>query len=101
MPVGDPGNVGELSGGGVGTGAYGPDQICGAVNYEYNIGKYEVTAAQYTEFLNAVAKTDTNGLYGTNMWSIDGSDARFSGLACRATIPTACHRSMPTARSTA
>ena len=38
----------------------------GAVDYEYDIGKYEVTAGQYTAFLNAVAKTDTYGLYNTN-----------------------------------
>ena len=50
-------------------GGYGADRICGAVGYTYNIGKYEVTAGQYTEFLNAVAKTDTYGLYNTNMWS--------------------------------
>jgi len=37
------------------------------VGYEYNIGKYEVTAGQYTEFLNAVAKIDTYGLYNTEM----------------------------------
>ena len=41
----------------------------GSVAYEYNIGKYEVTAGQYTEFLNAVADTDTYGLYNTSMWS--------------------------------
>ena len=41
----------------------------GAVDYEYNIGKYEVTAGQYTEFLNAVAATDTYGLYNSSMWS--------------------------------
>jgi formylglycine-generating enzyme required for sulfatase activity len=41
----------------------------GAVSYSYNIGKYEVTAGQYTEFLNAVAATDTHGLYNSNMWS--------------------------------
>jgi formylglycine-generating enzyme required for sulfatase activity len=35
----------------------------------YNVGKYEVTAGQYTEFLNTVAETDTYGLYSTNMWS--------------------------------
>ena len=29
-------------------GGYGPDRICGAVDYTYNIGKYEVTAGQYT-----------------------------------------------------
>ena len=40
-------------------GGYGPDRICGAVDYAYNIGKYEVTAGQYTEFLNAVATTRT------------------------------------------
>ena len=39
----------------------------GAVNYGYNIGKYEVTYSQYTAFLNAVAGTDTYGLYGTAM----------------------------------
>jgi len=30
----------------------------GAVAYDYDIGKYEVTAGQYAEFLNAVATTD-------------------------------------------
>ena len=35
----------------------------GAVDYVYNIGTYEVTNAQYAEFLNAVAKTDPYGLY--------------------------------------
>ncbi|HUT61588.1 MAG TPA: SUMF1/EgtB/PvdO family nonheme iron enzyme [Phycisphaerae bacterium] len=41
----------------------------GAVDYEYRIGKFEVTAAQYCEFLNAVAKTDTYGLYHGRMWT--------------------------------
>jgi sulfatase modifying factor 1 len=35
----------------------------GAVGYEYKIGKYEVTNAQYGAFLNAAAKTDSYGLY--------------------------------------
>jgi len=65
VPVGNPGNAGE--GSGPSYGGYGQDRICGAVAYEYNIGKYEVTAGQYKEFLNAVAKTDTYGLYNTNM----------------------------------
>jgi len=39
----------------------------GSVSYNYNIGKYEVTAGQYTAFLNAVAGTDTYGLYNTKM----------------------------------
>ncbi|MHC4562529.1 MAG: SUMF1/EgtB/PvdO family nonheme iron enzyme [Planctomycetota bacterium] len=40
----------------------------GSVNYAYSIGKFEVTAGQYCEFLNAVATTDTYGLYSTLMW---------------------------------
>ena len=39
----------------------------GAVGYEYKIGKYEVTNAQYGAFLNAVAKTDSHGLYNSGM----------------------------------
>jgi formylglycine-generating enzyme required for sulfatase activity len=39
----------------------------GAVPYVYQIGKFEVTAGQYAEFLNAVAKTDSYGLYNTDM----------------------------------
>ena len=39
----------------------------GAVAYEYNIGKYEVTAGQYCAFLNAVAKSDPYGLYNASM----------------------------------
>lgn len=39
----------------------------GSVAYTYNIGKYEVTAAQYCDFLNNKAKTDTYGLYNASM----------------------------------
>lgn len=67
VPVGNQGNSGEWSG--ESYGGYGPDRICGAVSYTYNIGRYEVTAGQYTEFLNAVAKTDTYSLYDTVMWT--------------------------------
>lgn len=42
----------------------------GAVGYDYYMGKYEVTLAQYTAFLNAVAKTDTYNLYNTSMSTI-------------------------------
>ncbi len=41
----------------------------GSVGYDYNVGKYEVTAGQYTEFLNKVAGVDTYGLYNPKMWS--------------------------------
>ena len=39
----------------------------GAVAYDYRIGKYEVTNAQYAEFLNAVAQTDAHSLYNVAM----------------------------------
>jgi len=67
VSVGQVGNAGEWSG--ESYGGYGPDRICGAVSYAYNIGKYEVTAGQYTEFLNAKAKTDTYELYNFSMWN--------------------------------
>ena len=52
VPVGDAGNVDDIG--------YG-----GAVAYEYNLGKYEITGAQYGAFLDAVASTDTYGLYNS------------------------------------
>ena len=67
VPVGYTGNTGEWSG--MSYGGSGLDRICGAVDYQFNIGKYEVTAGQYTAFLNSVAVTDTHGLYNTDMWS--------------------------------
>ena len=48
----------------------------GSVNYHYNIGKYEVMVGQYTAFLNAVAATDTNGLYNVAM----GTDLNVAGI---------------------
>jgi formylglycine-generating enzyme required for sulfatase activity len=39
----------------------------GAVSYDYNIGRTEVTNAQYTAFLNAVAASDPYGLYNSYM----------------------------------
>ena len=60
VPVGNPGNLDDTHGDGY-----------GSVAYPYRIGKYEVTAGQYTEFLNAVAADDTYGLYNGNMWSSD------------------------------
>jgi sulfatase modifying factor 1 len=72
VPVGDVGNIGELSG--EGAGGYGTNRICGSVGYNYNIGKYEVTAAQYTEFLNAKAKSDTYWLYNTDMDTLNNSE---------------------------
>ena len=42
----------------------------GSVSYVYQISKHEVTNTQYAEFLNAVADTDTYGLYNFSMGSI-------------------------------
>lgn len=41
----------------------------GSVGYAYSIGRYEVTAGQYCQFLNAVARTDTYNLYHQLMWT--------------------------------
>ena len=57
--VSDPGNGDDATSG------------FGGVDYIYGIAKYEVTTAQYTEFLNAVAVTDAYGLYSASMWSSD------------------------------
>ena len=54
----------------------------GSVAYNYNIGKYEVTAGQYTAFLNAVAGTDTYALYNTDMSNTGyGSGITQSGVS--------------------
>ncbi len=55
VPVGDPGNVAD------------PLTGYGSVPYTYSMGEYDVTVGQYCQFLNAVAKTDTYGLYNTGM----------------------------------
>ncbi len=54
--VGNPGNAADSTG-------------YGAVGYAYNIGTYEVTNAQYAEFLNAKAAADPLALYNTSMGS--------------------------------
>ena len=41
----------------------------GAVDHAYRIGKYEVTNAQYGEFLNAKGQSNSNGVYNTSMSS--------------------------------
>ncbi|MHC4696726.1 MAG: hypothetical protein ACYTFA_08295 [Planctomycetota bacterium] len=56
VTVGNPGNFHDEQ-----SGAYG------GVDYVYNISRYEVTAGQYCEFLNAVAAADQNGLYTVDM----------------------------------
>ena len=80
--VGDPGNAADYTG-------------HGAVAYTYQIGKYEVMNAQYAEFLNAVAATDTNELYDTEMGSGFGGITRsgssgsytYSAISGRESMP--------------
>jgi hypothetical protein len=73
VTVGNPGNAGD------------PIQFqgtFGAVGYVYAIAKYEVTAGQYAAFLNAVAATDTYGLYNVNMWALaEGCKIQRTGSA--------------------
>ncbi len=58
--VGDAGNVSDVDYPRVGS--------FGRVDHEFEIGRYKVSNAQYTEFLNAVAKeTDTHHLYDPQM----------------------------------
>jgi formylglycine-generating enzyme required for sulfatase activity len=67
--VDEPGNAPDNSGA-----CYGGN--CGSVGHPYYISKYEVTNAQYVEFLNAKATSDPLELYNTSM----GSDATFGGI---------------------
>ncbi len=64
VTVGDAGNANDATG-------------YGGVGYDYQIGTYEVTLLQYTAFLNAVAQTDTYGLYNSSM----GTAATIAGIA--------------------
>jgi formylglycine-generating enzyme required for sulfatase activity len=62
VTVGDAGNANDNSTG----------NLYGGVSNAYQIGKYEVTNAQYADFLNAKAASDPLALYNANM----GSNAR-------------------------
>jgi len=53
--VGDPGNAAD------------PTTTFGAVPYTYSITSFDITTGQYAAFLNAVAATDTYGLYTGGM----------------------------------
>jgi len=70
VEVGDPGNPPDDTG-------------WGAVPYRYRIGAYEVTTAQYLEFLNAKAKTDLYGLRSNNTMESGGCGILRQGEAGR------------------
>jgi sulfatase modifying factor 1 len=70
VTVGDAGNPS--------VGYFGP---YGAVDYEYAIGKYEVTIGQYTTFLNSVASV-TSDSYIVDLWSASmTSNLRIAGIS--------------------
>lgn len=70
VPIGNPGNAGETTINGT----------RGAVSYTYDIATTEVTNAQYTAFLNAVAFDDPNGLYNSNMAGSFGGITRTGNI---------------------
>ena len=77
VTVGNPGNAVDSTG-------------YGSVDYQYDIGKYHVTIEQYCDFLNAVAKTDTYGLYdeGVN-WAPVSGISRGGSIGSYTYTPTA------------
>ncbi len=70
VPVGDPGNVADTTG-------------YGAVSYNYQMGKYDVTNAQYAEFLTA--KASSSDPYG--LWISDMSSSPEGGINRSGTGP--------------
>ena len=98
VTVGDAGNAADSTG-------------YGAVGYAYQIGKYEVTIGQYVEFLNAVAKTDTYGLYAQNLMGVSsegvisqagspGSYFYYASIVAYVPIPQATATNRPIAQTT-
>jgi formylglycine-generating enzyme required for sulfatase activity len=71
--IGKPGNANDPVTGG----------LYGGVPYSYRIGKNDVTVGQYTAFLNAVAATDTYGLYNAIM----ATNLNIAGIAQSVSSP--------------
>ena len=69
VPVGNAGNADDPSMNGPAGSAWpGANLAMGGVDYEFEMGKSEVSNLQYVEFLNAVASVeDTYGLYSAQM----------------------------------
>jgi len=77
VTVGDPHNAADTTG-------------YGRVNYEYAIAKTHITIAQYCNFLNAVAKTDTYGLYDEGVtWAPVSGISRTGSSGSYTYTPTA------------
>jgi formylglycine-generating enzyme len=77
VTVGNPGNPGEQSR----LASNGDTTFYGGVDHAFAIGKFEITAWQYCEFLNAVAGDDTYALYNTNMTGLTGCKIQRTGSA--------------------
>jgi formylglycine-generating enzyme len=81
VTIGNPGNSDDTTG-------------YGGVSYAYNIGKYEVTKAQYVAFLNGVGGTNVdkyalyNSLSGITKTG-DGATATYSIALANANLPVA------------
>jgi formylglycine-generating enzyme required for sulfatase activity len=89
VPAASAVNIDWVTVGGAGNTCDTQSQGCfGAVAQEYRIAKTEVSNAQYTEFLNAVAATDTHSLYNGNMGTTGGiTQSGSSGSLTYSTIP--------------
>ena len=84
-PIGNPGNACDPQ-----------SQGCfGSVPYSYSIGTYEVTNAQYVEFLNAKAASDPLGLYNASMGSGIGGITRSGSSGNYSYSAIAGRRDMP------
>lgn len=71
-PVGNPGNEADTTVMNDGTSGYG------AVPYSYRIDTYDVTNAQYVEFLNTKDQTGANTL---RLWNSGMADPTFGGIS--------------------
>ena len=67
VTVGNPGNAADVPSG------------YGSVDHTYQIGKYEVTNAQYGEFLNAKGQSNSRGIYNPSMSSYGITQSGSSG----------------------
>jgi len=86
VTVGNPGNACDVPVSGA---------CIGAVADTYRIGRHQVTNAQYAEFLNAKAASDTLGLYSSNMGSGVGGITRSGSFGSYTYSPIVGRENMP------